>query len=160
MRSRPDRSIEAPSRSKYRVRVPFSIQGHTMELYGPREVVIPHSRTIWSWSRRCHTFNSRRSLLELTCLWNIQIWKGWLAYLIPFLSLFFFFFSLWSKHFDSYLFMQWRLRWNRHPIILPSPLEDPSHLRGTKLHDTHPQNLHVRPQTCLRGWLVLSNLAQ
>ena len=37
-----------------------------MELYGPREVIIPHSRTILSWSRRCYTFSSRRSLLKLT----------------------------------------------------------------------------------------------
>lgn len=64
MRSRPGRSTDGPCRSKYLERVPFSIQGHTMELYGPREVMIPHSRTILSWSRRCHTFNSRRSLLK------------------------------------------------------------------------------------------------
>lgn len=64
MRSRSGRSTDGPCRSKYLERVPFSIQGHTMELYGPREVMIPHSRTILSWSRRCHTFNSRRSLLR------------------------------------------------------------------------------------------------
>src|SRR6266436_2499664 len=60
MRNLSDSLSLSPQRPRYCVRLPFSIQGHTKDVYGPKSEAVPWSGRIFLCSKRFQTFISRR----------------------------------------------------------------------------------------------------